>query len=54
MSTKDTDETHDPRPVTDSDLREEYSRDEVETWRREADENHSNWFSVLNNQYGKD
>lgn len=44
----------DPRPVTDGDLRDEFTREEVERWRREADEQHNNWFSVLNNAYGKD
>lgn len=45
---------HDPRPVTDSELREEFTREQVEKWRRKADENHANWFSVMDNQYGKD
>ena len=45
---------HDPRSVTDDQLREEYSREQVEEWRREADKHHDNWFDVMNNQYGKD
>lgn len=45
---------HDPRPVSDDRLREEVTREQVERWRREADESHSNWFSVMNNPYGKD
>ncbi len=45
---------YDPRPVTDSELREEYSREEVERWREEADRKHGEWFTVLNNDYGKD
>lgn len=44
----------DPRPVSDDGLRAEYSREQVEAWRREADEHHDNWFSVLDNPYGKD
>lgn len=47
-------EAHDPRPVSDDRLREEVTREQVERWRREADESHSNWFSVMNNPYGKD
>lgn len=47
-------EDHDPRPFSDARLREEYSREEVERWRKEADEHHSNWFDVMNNDYGKD
>lgn len=45
---------HDPRPVSDDRLREEVTREQVERWRREADESHSNWFSVMNNPYGRD
>jgi len=45
---------HDPRPVSDDRLREEVTREQVERWRRQADESHSNWFSVMNNPYGKD
>ncbi len=44
----------DPRPVSDGQLREEVSREEVEGYRRKADEAHQNWFSVMNNPYGKD
>lgn len=44
----------DPRPVSDERLREEFSREQVEQWRREADEAHDEWFDVMNNQYGKD
>ncbi|PWG61958.1 hypothetical protein [Sediminicurvatus halobius] len=47
-------DAHDPRPVSDDRLREEVTREQVERWRREADESHSNWFSVMNNPYGKD
>lgn len=47
-------EPFDPRPVSDSELRDEYSREEVERWRQEADEHHSNWFSVMENAYGRD
>ncbi len=47
-------EPFDPRPVTDSDLREEYTREQVEHWRRQADEHHTQWFSVMNNSYGRD
>ncbi|MDR9432655.1 MAG: hypothetical protein RI539_00690 [Spiribacter sp.] len=46
--------SHDPRPVSDSQLREEVSREEVEGYRESADQSHSNWFSVMNNPYGKD
>ena len=49
-----TDSGHDPRPVSDARLREEVSREEVEDYRRQADEAHVNWFSVMNNPYGKD
>ncbi|RZU99233.1 hypothetical protein [Spiribacter vilamensis] len=45
---------HDPRPVSDGRLREEMSREEVETYRKDADKAHANWFSVMNNPYGKD
>ena len=45
---------HDPRPVSDARLREEVSREEVEGYRKRADEAHANWFSVMNNPYGKD
>ncbi len=45
---------YDPRPVSDAQLREEVSREEVEGYRRRADEAHQNWFSVMNNPYGKD
>ncbi len=44
----------DPRPVSDVQLRKEVSRETVEGYRREADEAHQNWFSVMNNPYGKD
>jgi hypothetical protein len=54
MSEHSSERDDDPRPVTDGDLREEFSREEVEQWRREADEHHSRWFTVLNNAYGKD
>ena len=46
--------THDPRPVSDAEMREENSRQEVEGYRKNADKAHSNWFSVMNNPYGKD
>ena len=45
---------HDPRPVTDRELREHYSREEVERWREEANDSHDEWFDVMNNRYGKD
>ncbi len=45
---------HDPRPVSDHRVREQYSREEVEQWRRTADESHRNWFDVMNNPYGKE
>lgn len=45
---------YDPRPVSDAQLREEVSREEVEGYRDAADEAHQNWFSVMNNPYGKD
>ena len=45
---------HDPRPVSDARLREDVSREEVEDYRKRADEAHANWFSVMNNPYGKD
>lgn len=45
---------YDPRPFSDARLREEYSREDVERWRKEADESHANWFDVMNNDYGKD
>jgi len=35
-------------------MREEVSREEVEGYRRKADKAHQNWFSVMNNPYGKD
>ena len=56
MSKQDTEKSsdYDPRPVSDSRLREEYSKEDVERWRKEADEHHSNWFDVMNNSYGKD
>ena len=44
----------DPRSVSDDELREEFSREEVEAWRKKADQSHANWFSVMNNPYGKD
>ncbi|EAR21913.1 hypothetical protein [Nitrococcus mobilis] len=44
----------DPRPVSDEQLREEYSREQVERWRKNADKAHSEWFDVMNNPYGKD
>ncbi len=48
------DSAYDPRPVSDAQLREEVSREEVEGYRRKADQAHKNWFSVMNNPYGKD
>jgi hypothetical protein len=47
-------EGYDPRPVSDDRLREEMSREEVEAYREDADRAHANWFSVMNNPYGKD
>jgi hypothetical protein len=47
-------EPYDPRPVSDAELREEYTREEVERWRQEADEHHTQWFSVMENDYGRD
>lgn len=44
----------DPRPVSDEQLREEFSREQVERWRKAADEAHHKWFDVMGNQYGKD
>lgn len=44
----------DPRPVSDDQLREEFSREQVEHWRKQADEAHCKWFDVMDNQYGKD
>lgn len=44
----------DPRPVSDEQLREEFSREQVERWRREADQAHCEWFDIMDNQYGKD
>ena len=44
----------DPRPVSDAELREQVSREQVEDYRRHADKAHQNWFSVMNNPYGKD
>ncbi len=46
--------SHDPRPVSDAEMREANSREEVEGYRKHADKAHSNWFSVMNNPYGKD
>ncbi len=48
------DNTVDPRSVTDKRILEEYSREEVEAWRREAVERHQRWMEVMHNQYGKD
>lgn len=48
------DNADDPRSVSDDELREEFTREEVEAWRKEADKAHANWFSVMNNPYGKD
>jgi len=45
---------YDPRPVSDGELREQVSREEVEGYKRKADQSHANWFSVMNNPYGKD
>lgn len=50
----ETAEGYDPRPVSDDRLREEMSREEVEAYREDADRAHANWFSVMNNPYGKD
>ncbi len=50
----DQDCADDPRSVSDDELREEFSREEVEAWRKKADKSHANWFSVMNNPYGKD
>lgn len=44
----------DPRPVSDEQLREEFSREQVERWRKQADDSHCEWFDVMDNQYGKD
>lgn len=44
----------DPRPVSDEPLREEFSREQVERWRKEADEAHCAWLDVIDNQYGRD
>ncbi|MDN5850591.1 MAG: hypothetical protein L0H63_13295 [Nitrococcus sp.] len=44
----------DPRPVSDEQLRAEYSREQVERWRKQADDAHCDWFDVMDNQYGKD
>ena len=38
-----------------TDARDEgMSREEVEAYREDADRAHANWFSVMNNPYGKD
>ncbi|GEM_PF-1243881 len=52
--TKEGHEPYDPRPVSDAELREEYTQEEVERWRQEADEHHTQWFSVMENDYGRD
>lgn len=44
----------DPRPVSDEQLREEYSREQVERWRTNADKSHCEWLDVMDNPYGKD
>jgi len=44
----------DPRPVSDAELREEVSREQAQDYQRQADQAHRNWFSVMNNPYGKD
>ena len=44
----------DPRPVSDEQLRAEFSREQVERWRRKADEAHCEWLDIMDNQYGKD
>ncbi|MCS4505328.1 hypothetical protein KBTX_02346 [wastewater metagenome] len=54
MSDKQPDADFDPRPVTDSELREEYTSEQVRHWRDQADRTHQDWFSVLDNDYGKD
>jgi len=51
---KQNEDGFDPRPVSDAKLREEVSREEVEGYKETADKAHSNWFSVMNNPYGKD
>lgn len=52
--TRQNEEGFDPRPVSDAELRENVSREEVEGYKETADKAHSNWFSVMNNPYGKD
>ncbi len=54
MADKPRGNDNDPRPVSDRELREHYSREEVERWREEADSSHAEWFDVMNNRYGKD
>ncbi|WP_181919200.1 hypothetical protein [Alkalilimnicola ehrlichii] len=44
---------HDPRSVSDEELREEYSREEVQKWRDDAQSQHERWLDVMNNEYGK-
>ncbi|MFO7858911.1 MAG: hypothetical protein R6V11_08325 [Ectothiorhodospiraceae bacterium] len=44
----------DPRSFTDKRALEEYPRELVERWRREAFEKHKRWMEVMKNSYGKD
>lgn len=44
----------DPRSVSDKQLREQYSKEEVQSWRDSAKDKHRAWIDVLKNNYGKD
>ncbi len=43
----------DPRAISDRQLREDHSREEVQKWREEAAAHHARWMEVMKNDYGK-
>ncbi|ABI55684.1 hypothetical protein ACN2MM_02175 [Alkalilimnicola ehrlichii MLHE-1] len=51
---KQRDTGNDPRSVTDKELRRQYQQEQVEQWRKQADEAHDRWMDVIDNPYGKD
>lgn len=54
MNDKTLEKDTDPRAVSDHQLREEHSREEIEKWRDEAQAHHQRWMEVMKNRYGKD
>ncbi len=43
-----------PRALSDHQVRDKHSREQVQRWREEAARYHQRWFRVMNNPYGRD